>query len=67
MIFASEERIRKGIQKLIKCKNTQTQGRLDGFFKVLPKENNGSSAVKRKADSAKPAPKKKSSTARKPR
>jgi flap endonuclease-1 len=33
----NEERIRKSTQKLIKLRATATQGRLDGFFKVLPK------------------------------
>lgn len=32
----NEERVRKGIQKLNKSKQTSTQGRLDSFFK--PKE-----------------------------
>ena len=32
----SEDRIRNGIKKLTKARNTTTQGRLDSFFKVLP-------------------------------
>jgi flap endonuclease-1 len=32
----SEDRIRKAVQKLIKLKSKSTQGRLDGFFKVIP-------------------------------
>ena len=32
----NEERIRNGCKKLFKARNTVTQGRLDGFFKVLP-------------------------------
>jgi hypothetical protein len=30
--------VRKSIAKLKKIKSTATQGRLDGFFKVLPKD-----------------------------
>ena len=33
----SEERVRKGVQKLNKSKATSTQGRLDSFFKAIPK------------------------------
>lgn len=32
----SEDRIRSGAKKILKSKNTSTQGRLDSFFKVLP-------------------------------
>jgi len=31
----AEDRIRNGVKKLVKAKGTSTQGRLDGFFKVL--------------------------------
>ncbi len=41
----SEERVRKAVQKFAKLKSTATQGRLDSFFKVLPKDP---SSVKRK-------------------
>lgn len=34
-IFFSEDRIRNGIKKLTKARSGSTQGRLDGFFKVL--------------------------------
>lgn len=34
----NEERIRNGAKKLLKGRNTTTQGRLDNFFKVLPSE-----------------------------
>ncbi|KAH9362067.1 hypothetical protein HPB48_002045 [Haemaphysalis longicornis] len=34
----SEERIRTGAKKLLKGRNTTTQGRLDTFFKVLPSD-----------------------------
>jgi len=33
----SEERVRKGAEKLAKSMNTKQQGRLDGFFKATPK------------------------------
>ncbi|KAK8384335.1 hypothetical protein O3P69_009252 [Scylla paramamosain] len=44
----SEERIRNGIKKLTKARNSSTQGRLDSFFKVLPSPN--SNANKRKSE-----------------
>lgn len=50
----SEERIRNGAKKLLKGRNTTTQGRLDNFFKVIPVE----SSAKRKSD-AKDGPNKK--------
>ena len=31
----SEERVRNGVKKLAKARGGATQGRLDGFFKVL--------------------------------
>ena len=34
----SEDRVRKAVQKFAKLKSTATQGRLDTFFKVLPKD-----------------------------
>ncbi len=33
----SEERVRKGAEKLAKSLNTKQQGRLDGFFTATPK------------------------------
>lgn len=54
----SEERVRKGCERLGKTLKTATQGRLDGFFTVMPSDNK-----KRKAEEAtagskakKPAP-----------
>lgn len=35
--FYSEERVRKGAEKLSKFLNAKQQGRLDGFFTVQPK------------------------------
>ena len=32
----SEDRVRSGAKKILKSKQSQTQGRLDSFFKVLP-------------------------------
>lgn len=43
----NEERVRSGARKILKSKTTQTQGRLDSFFKVLP------AAPKRKIEEAK--------------
>jgi flap endonuclease-1 len=34
----SEERVRRGADKLQKFLNSKQQGRLDGFFSVKPKE-----------------------------
>ena len=50
----NEERVRNGAKKLLKARNTSTQGRLDTFFKVLPNPN----PTKRKADTPKAAAKK---------
>ncbi|BGP58269.1 hypothetical protein JCM8202_000969 [Rhodotorula sphaerocarpa] len=47
----SEERVRKGADKLKARMSAKQQGRLDGFFTVKPKE--GSSPQKRKADDKK--------------
>lgn len=44
----AEERIRNGIKKLTKARNSSTQGRLDSFFKVLPSPSNN--ANKRKSE-----------------
>ncbi|MPC94310.1 Flap endonuclease 1 [Portunus trituberculatus] len=44
----SEDRIRNGIKKLTKARNTTTQGRLDSFFKVLPSPT--TNANKRKSE-----------------
>jgi flap endonuclease-1 len=47
----SEDRVRKGVQKLNKSKATSTQGRLDSFFKPIPKtEEQLQKIQKRKAD-----------------
>lgn len=35
----NEERVRAGAKKIQKSKNTQTQGRLDSFFKAIPSTN----------------------------
>jgi flap endonuclease-1 len=35
---SSEDRVRKGAEKLTKFLNSKQQGRLDGFFTVKPKE-----------------------------
>lgn len=36
-IVGSEERVRKGAEKLTKHIGAKQQGRLDGFFKAVPK------------------------------
>ena len=38
LLSFSEERVRKGAEKLQKFLNTKQQGRLDGFFSVKPKD-----------------------------
>jgi flap endonuclease-1 len=53
----NEERIRKSTQKLIKLRATATQGRLDGFFKVLPKPD-GAKTSQDKNGAKKPQDKK---------
>jgi flap endonuclease-1 len=42
MTFHSEDRVRKGAEKLSKSLSTKQQGRLDGFFTVKPKEPSSS-------------------------
>uniref|UniRef100_U5EXV5 Flap endonuclease 1 n=1 Tax=Corethrella appendiculata TaxID=1370023 RepID=U5EXV5_9DIPT len=54
----NEERIRGGAKKILKSKNTATQGRLDSFFKVLPSTPN----IKRKQEEAKANSNKKAKT-----
>lgn len=56
----TEERVRNGAKKLAKSKNSQTQGRLDNFFKVLPSTN--VTTPKRKSEEIK-----KSASAKKPK
>lgn len=51
----SEDRVRNGAKKLMKARGGSTQGRLDGFFKVLP----STTPVKRKAEEKKATPNKK--------
>jgi len=45
----SEERVRKGAEKLQKFLNSKQQGRLDGFFTVKPKDNQEKPGPKGKA------------------
>ncbi|KAL4235015.1 Elongation of fatty acids protein 2 [Mactra antiquata] len=52
----NEDRIRNGIKKLTKARSGSTQGRLDGFFKVLTPV---STTPKRKAEDSKGSAKKK--------
>ncbi|CAH8870285.1 unnamed protein product [Trichobilharzia szidati] len=48
----NEERIRNGARKLLKAKNTTTQGRIDSFFTTVPSKNNSStSTTNKKSDS----------------
>jgi hypothetical protein len=42
----SEERVRKGAEKLAKSLNTKQQGRLDGFFMATPKTSAPKASVK---------------------
>jgi len=52
----SEERIRNGTKKILKAKQSATQGRMDSFFKVIPSNK---PAVKRKSEDKKTPAKKK--------
>lgn len=45
-LLSSEERVRNGAAKLQKMLNAKQQGRLDGFFKVLPKADKPESSTK---------------------
>jgi len=53
-----EERIRNGCKKLQKARQTSTQGRLDGFFKVLPPKPGTKRPSEEKKESEKKKPKK---------
>lgn len=53
----NEERVRNGTKKIFKTRTTQTQGRLDSFFKVLP--STPSTVNKRKSEDKKGASAKK--------
>lgn len=53
----SEERMRNGVKKIVKSRNTGTQIRLDSFFKVTT--NTASPTPKRKTDDVKEGDKKK--------
>ncbi|KAJ3088339.1 Elongation of fatty acids protein 2 [Quaeritorhiza haematococci] len=48
----NEKRVRDAVKKLTKSRSVATQGRLDGFFKVLPKDETKKAVnpAKRKAD-----------------
>lgn len=56
----AEDRIRNGVKKILKCKSSTTQGRLDSFFKVV------SVTPKRKAEEKKSGNNKKAKTTGKP-
>jgi len=45
LTYYSEERIRNGAKKILKAKQSSTQGRMDSFFKVIPSNK---PAIKRK-------------------
>ncbi|RTG82179.1 uncharacterized protein DC041_0005654 [Schistosoma bovis] len=40
LTIKSEERIRNGAKKLLKARNTTTQGRIDNFFSCVPSKSN---------------------------
>ncbi|KAK9433804.1 PIN domain-like protein [Lipomyces doorenjongii] len=48
----SEDRVRNGASRLMKNLKTAQQGRLDGFFKVLPKEKTNTGDKRKQADKA---------------
>ncbi|CAH8653082.1 unnamed protein product [Schistosoma bovis] len=41
----NEERIRNGAKKLLKARNTTTQGRIDNFFSCVPSKSNSSTST----------------------
>ena len=45
----AEDRIRNGAKKLAKARQGSTQGRLDGFFKVLTPSTPSNNGAKRKS------------------
>ncbi|KAK0181625.1 hypothetical protein PV327_003895 [Microctonus hyperodae] len=49
----SEERIRNGVKKLKKARNTSTQGRLDSFFTITPSSTPTKRKVEQKGGSSK--------------
>lgn len=53
----NEDRVRNGCKKLLKARGTSTQGRLDGFFKVL-----STTPAKRKIEDKKNTPNKRGKT-----
>ncbi|XP_039954992.1 flap endonuclease 1 [Bactrocera neohumeralis] len=56
----NEDRVRAGAKKIQKSKNTQTQGRLDSFFKTIPSANKPT--TKRKTEDDKKTANKKAKT-----
>lgn len=58
----AEDRIRGGAKKLLKARQSTTQGRLDSFFKVLPSTPNAANSAKRKSDGKDGGSKKKAKT-----
>lgn len=54
----NEERVRNGCKKLLKARSSTTQGRLDGFFKVL-----STTPAKRKIEEKKNTPNKRGKVA----
>ncbi|KAK9248677.1 PIN domain-like protein [Lipomyces tetrasporus] len=48
----SEDRVRNGASRLMKNLKTAQQGRLDGFFKVIPKEKPAGGDKRKQADKA---------------
>jgi flap endonuclease-1 len=55
---SSEDRVRKGAEKLTKFLNSKQQGRLDGFFTVKPKDKKASPSKADAKGKGKEAPKK---------
>jgi len=49
----SEERVRKGADKLVKMVSAKQQGRLDGFFKVVPTDGKPKAGAAKGKDAGK--------------
>ncbi|KAJ9105529.1 Elongation of fatty acids protein 2 [Naganishia friedmannii] len=62
----NEDRVRAGATRLDKMLNQKQQGRLDGFFKVTPKDKPATSSAKNAKDTKKPAGKRKADDKEKP-
>jgi flap endonuclease-1 len=52
LMYFSEERVRKAVQRMVKERGKSAQGRLDSFFTITPKPKDPA-VLKRKAEEEK--------------